>query len=140
MQFTPKTEKEIAMEGLLDEGTYPFEVVEAKDEVSKKGNEMIAIKLKVFGPNGEEHFLRDWIMEKVSYKLRHFCEVTGLLPKYEKGSLDALECVGVSGYCVVAIKDNKDFGPQNQIKDYVLTPESSEKAKSLTEGDDDIPF
>ncbi len=35
MQFTPKTEKQLAEESLLPAGVYDFEVLKAEDAVSK---------------------------------------------------------------------------------------------------------
>ena len=54
MKFTPMTEAEIVSASLLEAGEYPFEVLAASEEISKAGNEMIRVKLAVFGPNGQQ--------------------------------------------------------------------------------------
>ncbi len=127
MKFSPKTEEDIKREGLLPEGVYDFEVTKSEDKVSASGNEMIAVHLKVFGPNGERN-VRDWLMEKMAYKLRHFCSTTGLLPKYEAGTLCAEDCVGRSGKVKIAIKNDEQYGPQNAVKDYSPAASATEPA------------
>lgn len=119
MKFTPMSKEEIEFSNLLEPGIYPFEVMTASDEISKAGNEMIKLKLNVFGENREAH-VYDYLMEKLQYKLRHFAEATGLLAAYESGHLDAIHCFGKQGYCKLIIdQGNGEFGPKNAIKDYI---------------------
>jgi len=129
MQFKPKTEKEIATDGLLEKGEYDAEVMSAIEGVSKKGNPMMTVKMRVFRPNGGEAHIFDYLLETVAYKLRHFAFAIGLGSQYEAGALDAEDCVRRSCVVVVGIDDkNKDFPPKNVIKDYVV--EEEEKASS----------
>lgn len=167
MKFTPMTQEEIARASLLEAGVYGFEVIGALDKISKAGNEMIELKLNVFGEERETH-VYDYLMEKLAFKLRHFAECTGLLGEYESGTLDAYRCNGKVGYCKLAIDPgNGDFGPKNVVKDYIkpetpleksapasapapdaelprkLTPEEFNKKNGINAGakfDDDIPF
>ena len=119
MKFTPMSKEEIEFSNLLEPGIYPFEVMTASDEISKAGNEMIKLKLNVFGEN-REAYVFDYLMEKLQYKLRHFAEATGLLAAYESGHLDAIHCFGKQGYCKLIIdQGNGEFGPKNAIKDYI---------------------
>lgn len=128
MKFTPMTAEEIALAAMLNPGVYPFEVISATDEISKAGNEMIKIKLAVFGPEGSAVHVYDYLMEKLAYKLLHCAEVCGLLARYEGGELEAVEFVGRSGYVKLDV-DNGGNGylPKNVVKDYV-TPEQAKKA------------
>ena len=81
MNFTPKSEKELSEENLFPAGIYPFEILEATDKTSKKGNDMIELKLRVF--HGERHqIVNDYLLESIGYKLRH-AAVT--LPDPKKG-------------------------------------------------------
>lgn len=138
MQFTPKTEAEIQEEGLLPAGTYDFQVTEAEDTISKKGSEMIALKLKVFDSNGGHRIIRDWLLEAMAFKLRHFCEATGLLKQYESGNLDALSMDGATGKVEIIVKDDPTYGKQNSVKDYVVSVEP--KTLNETLGGDEVPF
>ena len=148
MQFKPKSADDIKREGLIDTGVYDFEVTSAEDRKSKKGNDMIAIRISVY-VDGNARPMRDWLMESMAYKLRHFCEVTGLLAKYEAGTLTAQDCQGMAGKVRIGIKDDEQYGPQNNVKDYVvakaglepaLTPPAKPSIPTGGGGNDEPPF
>ena len=152
MRFEPKTrqqledeEKKRLEESLLPKGTYDFEVFRAEEAVSKKGNDMIALGLRIFAPDGSVPFVNDWLLEAMAYKLRHFCETTGLLAKYDDGSLCAEDCKHAAGKVQLDIEKAKNnYGPKNVVKDYGAGPESDEmpshKATKDPSEEDDIPF
>lgn len=128
MRFTPKTQEELDKEGLLPKGVYDFEVFRAEDKTSKKGNEMIELGIKLFDPNGGTPFVNDYLMEAMAYKLRHFCEVTGLVRQYDDGSLCADDCVGRAGKAKVDIEPAANGYPaKNVIKDYVTERAKDER-------------
>ncbi len=149
MRFTPKTEDDLKRESLLDAGTYDFEVTKSEDAVSKSsGKEMIALTLRLFSDRGERT-VRDWLMPSMGFKLRHFAETTGLLAKYEAGTMVANDCLGRTGKVILVIKDSEQYGPQNNVKDYekkkaelepVMTPVPKPKLPAATISDDTIPF
>ena len=126
MKFQPKTEDDLKREALLGTGVYDFEVIDAKDAVSKKGNDMIALKLRVFSNDQGERVVRDWLMPSMGFKLRHFAETTGLIGAYDAGTLSAADCQGRSGRVALVIKEDDQYGPQNAVKDY-------EKGKAVAE-------
>lgn len=146
MQFTPKTEEELDMEGLLTKGEYDFEVIEASNEVSKKNNPMIKLLVKVYDNAGGHSQVFDYLLEAFGHKLRHFCDATGLLDKYQSGNLDAFLCLNKTGRCVVGIKKaDGQYKAKNEITDYVLSNAPRIKAGApLSDGapphtDDDLP-
>lgn len=131
MKFTPMSAEEIATAGLLIPGIYPFEVMDALDTFSTAGNEMIKVKLKVFGPGGEAH-VYDYLMGegKLAYKLWRCCEVVGLLSDYEKGNLVAQQLLDRTGHVKIGVEDGKNgYLPQNKVKDYVKAPAPAEQTK-----------
>lgn len=146
MRFNPLSEDELASQSLLEPGIYPFEVMAASEEISKAGNEMIKIKINVFGPNGKQIHIYDYLIEKLQFKLRHFCEATGLLAKYESGKLSELDCEGKSGMVKIKIDAaNGQYLAKNAVHDYVkpvnpepVKPEPRNIPKD--EFDDDVPF
>lgn len=148
MNFTPKTEKELSEENLFPAGVYPFEVLEAKDTTSKKGNEMIELKLRVF--HGERHqFVNDYLLESIGYKLRHSAVTLGLGDAYESGSLSGHDYKGKSGFVKLKITKDKTgtYPDKNEVADYVEEPKAGGgplAPKAGTGGndpaDDDIPF
>jgi hypothetical protein len=135
MKFIPMTDEELARSSLLEAGVYPFEVLTAEDTVSKAGNEMIKIKLVVYGNDGQQAHVYDYLMahsEKVMFKLRHFCEMAGLIAAYEAGTLDALQCFGKQGYVKIAIRNgDAQFGPKNEVKDYVVKADKAPSTPAL---------
>lgn len=126
MRFEPKSEDQLKAEFLLPDGEYDFTVTEAEEKQSAKGNDMIALKLTAYTPDGGERTLRDWLMAG-SLKLRSFCVGTGLDALYEAGELTDRDCVGRSGKCVIVTRDDKtgQYGPQNAVKNYTPLPDQA---------------
>ena len=121
MQFTPKTEKELAERGLLPVGVYPFEVLNATDKTSANGNEMIVLDLLIHCTDGSNRKITDYLMEKVAFKLHGFCKAVGLIIKYNAGNFTAEDCLGKSGYLKLKIEDArpKDGGGEWPAKNSV---------------------
>lgn len=144
MKFAPKTEEELEVQTLLQPGNYQFHVADASNEKSKNGNEMIKLSLQLWDKDGSTHFVYDYLLEAMSFKLRHFCAVTGLMIKYESGMLDATDCIGKQGHVEIVIKEGKakddgsKYPSQNSVKDYKV---STNYATSTNDShDEDVPF
>ena len=153
MQFQPKTEAEIKAANLLPEGVYDFEVFDAVDKVSKSGNGMIELHLKVFSDDGRTRQMRDWILPAFERKLRHFCEACGLMAQYEAGTLNAEDCIGMAGKVQLVQQTREGYDPQNSVRDYIVPEAGSVPTRSTVaapkpaaapahavHGEDDIPF
>jgi len=121
MQFKSKTEQQIQEESLIPAGDYDFTVQEAADKKSKAGNDMIQLDMDIY-VGDKARPMKDWLMEQMAYKLRHFCYAVGIGAKYEAGTLSAQDCVGKSGKVRIVQKQNRDYGLQNSVKDYVVSP------------------
>lgn len=126
MKFAPKSEEELAAELVLPAGTYDFEVVDAEEKLSKGGNEMIVVELKVFNRDGGFRKVTDYLLEKLAFKLRHFCCTTGLIQAYNAGSLSANKCIGRGGKVIIQIEPerksedgSKTYPSKNSVKDYL---------------------
>ena len=156
MKFTPKSEREIAEEGLIPGGTIcDFEVIEAVDTVSKAGNEMIALKLKVWRPNGGTTILRAWLVSTLQRKVYDFAKATGQVEAYEAGTMDAAALVGACGKVKVKVEpENNGYPAQNGVAFYVAGEAQPQRREPSTSApvskpaprgggaalDDDIPF
>lgn len=145
MTFTPKSEDEIKEEGLAPDGDYDFDVLEAENAKSKKGNPMIKVKLGVYHGESVRWHVYDYLLEAMSAKLRHFCDSTGLLAKYESGTLSADDCKGRSGKVRLVIDQDKEqkYPPKNSVKDYVVRkakPLGTKAPQAPEPPDDDVPF
>ncbi len=122
MNYEPKTEQQAQEEGLMPAGVYDFEVLNADDGVSQKGNDMITVKLGVINADGQERKVTDYLLEAMALKLRHFAYATGCGTIYESGSLTAEDIRGRTGKCKLIIQPAKDGYPaKNTVADY-LTP------------------
>lgn len=141
MRFAPKTEQELQVMTLLEPGAYQFQVSTATNERSKSGNEMIKLTLNIWDKKGNAHFIYDYLLEAMATKLRHFCESTGLIDKYEIGEINPIDCMNRQGYVDLIIQEGKiknngeRYPNRNVVKDYIK--------KSDTQSDDlndDIPF
>lgn len=149
MKFTPKTEKEIAEEKLWPAGEYSFEITEAFDKVSKSGNEMIELKVKVINDDADFIFVTDYLLESLAYKLRHAAEACGLLSQYEAGSLVGSDFTFKTGTLKLKIQKDKNgqYPDKNVVGDYVKPERASANgvtapaaAASAPAIDDTIPF
>jgi hypothetical protein len=151
MKFTPKSDQQIEEENqfkLLTPGIYDFEIVEASEQISKNGNDMIKLKLCIYGNDGEANYIFDYLMEKLSYKLKHCSDACGLLDKYESGELTDFDLINKTGKAKVGIQKSKDpqYGDKNVIQDYVKRDAVNGKqppAGLIGEGkplNDEIPF
>jgi len=126
MNFKPKTEKEIAEANNIPNGDYPFEIIDAANDKSKKGNDMIVVTLRVFVGDSSRQ-VTDYLLESMAGKLFHFCSYLGLAKQYQDGTLTAEDCLGKSGFCTIGTQKGKpkddgsgDFWPDRAtVKDYI---------------------
>lgn len=147
MRTDPKTEQQIMEENLMPDGIYPFEVVEATDAVSKSGNEMIVLKLRIVDDQNIARTLKDYLLASMAFKLRHFCVQTGLMDKYDADDLKAMNCVGKKGMVEITsdktprfAPDGKQYPVKNSVKDYPKDAVVPAPASASPEYDDSIPF
>ena len=147
MTYTPKTEEQLAKEGLLDEGTYDFEVIDTSDAPSKKGNDMFTLILHVFDNEGRTRKIFDYIALGNNFgerKLRRAANACGLLDVYTSGELKHYTFFGATGKAFVKQQDGTSEYPlpKNVVSDYLPrdddAPAPRRPAKEII--DDDIPF
>ena len=143
MKFKPNSAEEIQRAQLIEPGEYDFEVIDATEEVSKAGNPMIKLRLKIYVDDSERTIF-DYLMEAVEFKLRHFCEAVGILDVYEAGDLLPVHCTARAGKVLIGIRKDKSgqYPDQNTVKDYVVNEESEpvSKLSSPNFTNDEIPF
>ncbi len=120
MDINPKTEKEIQEMSLAPANEYDFDVLNAEDSLSKSGNQMIKITIGLYVAGKVKNRVFDYLLTAMEAKLRHFCDTTGLLSRYESGQLEAADCIGRSGRARISIDPEKGSYPaKNVVKDYV---------------------
>jgi hypothetical protein len=144
MKYVPKTEEELAGEALLPEGVYDFEVLGTDDKPSKKGNDMITLKLRVFSDEGEQ-YIYDYIALGSTFgerKLRHAAATCGLLKEYNSGTINADSFNHACGRVKIKQQAGTDDYPlpKNTVADYVDRAPAPDTRPSEDIISDNIPF
>lgn len=143
MRFTPKSEEEIQAEQEKFKplkGIFDFEVLEASDQISAKGNDMIRIKLCVFRPTGGEQHTYDYLLEAMAFKFKHFCDATGLEDKYSVGEITSYDCMGKTGQVELRLEKDDKGNDRSVVKDYIKRIAVRTAAQVSKDLDDEIPF
>ena len=152
MKFTPRSDEEISAMGFMDAGMYRFTVLDATDQISKTGNHMIKLTLRVQDADGMMHTVYDYLLEKMEFKLKHFCKNTGLISKYDSGELTSADCIDKTGVVEIIVQkgcekyDGSKYPDKNAVKDYIPGIASMrkdpvpEKSGHPAFDDADIPF
>lgn len=152
--FKPMSDEEIRAMNLIPKGQYVFEVYASTRKVSKSGNPMCELNLKVWDGNGKVHIIYDYLVfytaNMTIKKIKNFCEAVGLEEDYKKGILRE-DLRGMSGYVDIDIREPQPkkgggFWPQrNEVVAYAKkseedVPDLAAAADVKNEFDDDIPF
>jgi len=124
MQFQAKTKQQIDDERLLPKGNYDFEIEDAEEFTSAKGNDTIKLTVRVSNGNGLSRKLTDYILAQRAGKLRNCCAACGILDKYERGAVNDNDFPGKRGRLKLAIEKKKGYEPRNVVADY-LTNEAA---------------
>lgn len=141
----PLTKEQLAQGDLIPPGIYEFEVLDAQEKVSKSGKDMIELQLKVWMPDGRVRTIFDYLLEALEFKMGHFAETVGLLPKYQEGYLNADDCIGKSGKAKIYTQKDKtgQYGDKSAIADYIVDDKvapTTKKSDIDPNLNDDIPF
>ena len=152
MQFCPKSKEEIDAMGLLKPGIYSFTVLNAREKVSKSGNDMIELTLEAYDREGKSVHIFDYLLEANIQKLFAFCSATGLEQKYHQGNLTSQDCIDKNAYIEVDLQKGKEnpqggtYPDKNNVKKYmaknVVSPahELYQARNNEPEFDSDVPF
>jgi hypothetical protein len=101
--------------------------------------EYIKLNVQVF-MDDRTRFVNGVLHPKMEAQLRHFCVVGKLMDKYDSGTLDAEDCVGVSGRLKLRVKEaDGNFPAKNEIQDFIVPKEKPVDSPTPNAGDD-VPF
>jgi len=148
---------------VFPKGKYEFKVYSAEAAISKTGNQMIKVTLRLEAfKDGKpiSNLTNDWLLleGKTAYKLRNFCESIGLGDDYANGEIDTDLMKDRRGVADVYIDKSTDdrypvradhteevpkiFIPdKNKVNDYVVDNTRVKKPVVKNEIiDDAIPF
>jgi hypothetical protein len=130
MNFQPKTDKELAADRLLPAGNYRFEILrratlgtrelETGDTVSKQGDDMILLVVKVFNGNGRGRVVLDYLVPN-AFKLRQAAIACGLRAEYDAGSIDGQAFIGKTGMLKLTVEKDKTgrYADKNAVGGYL---------------------
>jgi len=122
MEFNPGDGTPKSGFDLLPAGEYDIEVIEAEERTSQKGNQMIALTLQAKHPDGYDARVWDYLVSvpAADFKIKMFCEATGLESKFQEGRLTAEECVGRTSRAKITIDEGRDgFSDRNGVAEYL---------------------
>ncbi len=149
-KFTPMTDDELSMSNLMDEGCYSFEVIKSAKRISKSGNPMAELQLRVWDMRGQEHIVYDYLVFSTvnlnKRKVKHFCDAVGLEEEYKNGMIPE-ELEKYSGKVHIGIQDEMpnpkggNYPKKNMVIDYIQgNTQTKLKEVNEKEFNDDIPF
>ena len=149
MIFKAQTEDEVLAEQLCPKGKSPFTVLQAELAKSKKGADMLKLKLNIHADDGLDYHVYDYISPAfMAFKFRHFFYAIGRGDTYESGRVDPDTLVGAEGWCDVFHQKGKDgYGPKASISDYTTQSDKAsapsqpaQPASQPKSNEDDVPF
>lgn len=123
MRFSPVSEDQASR--VWPKGEYDATVEAAIETTSKSsGNDMLEVHLKVYGQNGKEQKLRDYLVhtEGGAYKFQRFCKSAGQWDAYQAGEITGATFQNAN--VTVKLGEEKgtdDFPPRNKVLDYMPT-------------------
>lgn len=146
MRYTAHTDETLNKLNLLTPGIHDFEVVEAEERTSQKGNDMIVLKLHVFEEDGTPRIVFDYLGDFMPHKFKHAADACGLAAEYTDMSINASLFTGKCGKVEISTQAAKgDYLEKSVVKDYVKregqdvsAPQPSRKIAA--DLDDEIPF
>lgn len=147
--FTPLSDEELDAIDVIPEGTYNFEVISSIRKISKAGNPIAELQLKVWDNEGKIHNIFDYLVfSSINLNIRkisHFSKATGIYEEYKKGCIRD-ELHNLSGKAHIGIKDPqpKDGGgfypKKNIVLDYIICEKVIEQNKNNLPPYEDVPF
>jgi hypothetical protein len=126
-------------------GEYEIEINDAVVKTSKKGNEMIQLKITAFDGTGKKVFLYDYIVNPSGLdKLKKICRMFNLP---FTGELEERLLIGKKMLAKLKLEPaSEQYGESNKILDYLSPLNAPQKQDENTVEkqsiivDDDIPF
>ena len=155
--FKSMTDEELnAVDMLVENGIYKFEVLKSTKRLSKSYNEMAELNIRFWDKEGNAHTLSDYLVFSgttfCTRKIKHFCNSVGLKDNYISGEIPE-ELRGYKGYFEIGTQDEKEnpkggfYPKKNIVIDYVMHNNAESKNATLTANkgltdfkNEDLPF
>jgi len=122
-------------------GEYEAEIVEIKQQVSKKGNDMLKLDIDCYSNDGKKVRVFDYIVAPSSlYKLKAICKFTGIA---FDGKIEEQLLKGKRVFVKLKIDPEGEYPARNSIAAYIGACSQKQQPQPETTKpiiDDDIPF
>ncbi len=153
MKYKVLSDQELrAMRGMLEDGIYDYEVMDAVEKTARENpdHQMIELTLKVQDKKGNPVLLKDWLLgydERFVWKIKAFLDSANRSDKYD-GELTTINCFGAKGKLRTRTGKNKRGEEQVFVAGYLPTlitgtnnvSIGSQAKANTTFPDDDIKF
>jgi len=133
----------------LPAGTYEARVAWAEEKISKSGNDMLEVKLRVFGDGGQTCTVREFLLANnnaFKWKVDSFAVAIGLCERGGKYELDASKIIGLPLAVKLSVEENDQYGKQNRVQRFLppakpadIEQHGGEQANEVNP-DDNCPF
>lgn len=146
MNFIPLSNEELEKQRQkLSPGDANFEITDALEKTSSKGNPMVELHMKVWDSEGTEGNIRDYITDGMQWKIKNLLESIDRVDWYSAGKLPAQSLIGLAGRCHLYLQKNGEHAGKISVKDYLPSTPGMNIAKKVLGGSiepkkDDIPF
>lgn len=132
----------------LRPGIAEFKIIEAYDTdntgaplVSKSGNAMLKIALRLKDCKGNDGVVYDYIVNSAQWKINQLCKSLGRPAWYKEGKINTASLKGLYGQC--ELKEDTYNGETRMKVDKYIIREKVEAANTIESqwpDDDEIPF
>ena len=147
MKFKPLSKDELKngdVKDLLPDGEYKFFVLRGDLGLSKAGNQMLTVKIEIFGDKMASHHIYDYILPEhpsMGFKLAQFMDCIAMGDQYASGNLEVDTLTGKSGTAQIGTQQASGDSPaKNVIKRYVPPNPFEPDQPKAAPTDEEIPF
>ena len=147
MKFKPLSKDELKnseVKDLLPDGEYKFFVLRGNLGESKAGNQMLTVKIEIFGAKMASHHIYDYLLPEhrsMGYKLAQFMESISMGDQYTSGNLEVDTLTGKSGTAQIGTQEASGEWPaKNVVKRYIPPNPFDPDQPKAAPTDEEIPF
>ncbi len=123
---------------LLKAGNGRFKVESAEEALSKQGNPMLVLKIRLYDPTQEEAVITEYMTKALFYKARNLLRAGGMNIAHgdKKAEWGVLDFEGKQGRCEIGIDEpTGNYPAKNIIKAYLeRDPHEAQQPAPLTAG------
>ena len=110
----------------LEPGAAVFEVKSAAEKVSKSGNPMIVLTMKVHDKANNSGVVTEYLVQHASWKIKQFLVSANREKIFDTGKIDAMDCLGATGSCMLRMeKGTGEFRDKIKVGKFIAHGEET---------------